>query len=82
MGTVPSIPFILLIFYDQLPDFASHILPEYIAGTMAAGLSLQANTLQFLVINKLFLIIAGIGLLYSLHFLKMSGLKAPLNSKI
>jgi len=59
-----SIPLILLIFYNLLPGFASHILPEYIAGTMAAGLPLQPETLQFLIINRLFLIIAGIGLLY------------------
>ncbi|MFV9631749.1 MAG: hypothetical protein ACNYWM_11865 [Methanosarcinales archaeon] len=31
---------------------------------MAAGLSLQPDTLQILIINRLFLIIAGIGLLY------------------
>jgi ABC-type transport system involved in multi-copper enzyme maturation permease subunit len=58
------IPLIFVIFYHMLPVFASHILPDYITGTIAAGLSLQPDMLQILIINRLFLIIAGIGLLY------------------
>lgn len=59
-----SIPLIFLIFWEQIPGFASHIPPDYILGTMAAGFPLPPDMLQFIIINRLFLIIAGIGLLY------------------